>query len=77
MTLAASKINRSEKIALHVGEAAAMSGLGRSSLYKLFDSGRLTTVKIGGRRLVLRESLEELLGTRSARKAEASEVEAS
>jgi excisionase family DNA binding protein len=60
------KIPTSERLALRINEAAAIAGLGRSTVYLLMAAGRLTTVKIGGRRLVLRESLEELLAPSAA-----------
>jgi excisionase family DNA binding protein len=40
-----------------------VSGLSRSTLYKLLGENKLRAVKIGGRRLILRESLETLLRT--------------
>jgi excisionase family DNA binding protein len=43
------------RIALSLTEAAAVSGLGRSTLYKLIADGEL---KAGGRRLILCEELE-------------------
>ncbi|KAF2990150.1 helix-turn-helix domain-containing protein [Methylocystis sp. MJC1] len=52
-----------QKIALRINEAAAMASLSRSTLYQLLKAGKLATVKVGGRRLVLRESLEALLRT--------------
>ncbi len=50
-----------ERITLRVNEAQAVSGLSRSTIYELLKAGRLQTVKIGGRRLILRESLQRLL----------------
>ena len=50
-----------EKLALHISEAAAVSGLSRSTLYKLLSSDKLRAIKIGGRRLILREDLLALL----------------
>lgn len=41
-----------EKVALSVGEAAQAAGLGRSGLYLAIRAGKLTTLKVGGRRLV-------------------------
>lgn len=44
---------------------AAMSEttLSRGTLYNLMKEGKLKSVKIGGRRLILRESLRELLAS--------------
>ncbi len=54
-------IKPEDKLALHIKEAAAISGLSRSTLYKLLGEKKLSAVKIGGRRLILRESLQALL----------------
>lgn len=54
-------IQPDDRLALRINDAAAVAGLGRSTLYKLIDSGKLRTVKIGKRRLVIRKSLESLL----------------
>jgi excisionase family DNA binding protein len=52
----------SERQALTMGEAASLIGLSVSYLYILMQRGELRTVKIGGRRLVPRDALDELLG---------------
>ena len=52
-----------ERITLRVNEAQAVSGLSRSTIYELLKAGKLRTVKVGGRRLILRESLQALLQT--------------
>lgn len=59
----AETIKTEERLALRVKDAAAVSGLSRSTLYKLLGQKKLRTVKVGGRRLILRESLEVLLRT--------------
>jgi excisionase family DNA binding protein len=41
--------------------AVQVSGLSRSTLYKLLTAGSLRAVKVGGRRLILREDLQTLL----------------
>lgn len=46
------------KLAFTVPEACEFSGLGRSSLYRLFERGILTPRKAGRRTLILREDLE-------------------
>jgi excisionase family DNA binding protein len=46
------------KIALRIPEAAHVSGLSRSTLYALMGEGKLRSVKVGGRRLILRIDLE-------------------
>ncbi|MBW3097728.1 helix-turn-helix transcriptional regulator [Pseudohoeflea coraliihabitans] len=50
-----------DKIALTLPEAIAVSGLGRSTLYKLFNEGKLTPRKCGKRTLILVEELEAYL----------------
>jgi excisionase family DNA binding protein len=54
-------IRPEEKFALRVNEAVAVSGLSRSTLYKLLGTEKLRAVKVGGRRLILREDLQALL----------------
>jgi excisionase family DNA binding protein len=55
-----------ERLTLRVNDAAAYAGLGRSLIYRLIAEKKLQTAKIGGRRLILRESLETLLRGRGA-----------
>ncbi|ESQ83053.1 hypothetical protein AEAC466_14415 [Asticcacaulis sp. AC466] len=45
------------KIAYRIDEAVKASGLGRSFLYERIAAGDLKSVKVGGRRLVLRDDL--------------------
>jgi excisionase family DNA binding protein len=54
-------IPANERITLRIRDASIISGLSRSTLYELLKAGRLRAVKIGGRRLILRASLEALL----------------
>ncbi|MBV9288216.1 MAG: helix-turn-helix domain-containing protein [Hyphomicrobiales bacterium] len=54
-------ISGTERIALRIRDASIVSGLSRSTLYELLKAGKIRAVKIGGRRLILRESLEALL----------------
>jgi excisionase family DNA binding protein len=48
--------------AYRVDTAAKVYGLSRTTLYKLLAKGRLKSVLIGRRRLILRDSLDALLG---------------
>jgi len=48
-------------LAYRVNDAAAISGLGRSSLYKLMNSGQLRSVLVAGRRLIPAEALRDLI----------------
>jgi len=50
--------NLVDKIALRIPEAAYVAGLSRSTLYALMGEGKLRSVKVGGRRLILRTDLE-------------------
>jgi excisionase family DNA binding protein len=56
-----------ERRALSVVEAAQTCGLSRATLYRLIANGKLTTLKIGARRLVRPEAIEELLNAGSAK----------
>ena len=49
------------KIALTLSEATEVSGIGRSSLYKLFNDGKLTPRKAGKKTLILVDELETYL----------------
>lgn len=46
------------KIAVTIPEATVLSGIGRSSIYKLFNEGKLTPRKAGKRTLILVAELE-------------------
>ena len=49
------------KLAYSIKEACRASSLGRTTLYAHIKSGRLKTIKVGGRTLIPVESLESLL----------------
>lgn len=51
----------SEKLAFRMKEAAHAAGLSKSTLYDEITAGRLKSVKVAGRRLILREDLEAFL----------------
>lgn len=51
-----------ERLAYSVDEAAQLTGLSRDLLYDEMRRGRLTYVKIGRRRLITRQHLEQFLG---------------
>lgn len=46
------------KISVSIPEAVQMTGIGRSSIYKLFDEGKLTPRKSGKRTLILVKDLK-------------------
>jgi predicted DNA-binding transcriptional regulator AlpA len=52
-----------QKIAVTLREATELSGIGRSSLYKLFNQGKLTPRKAGRRTLILVEELQALVSS--------------
>jgi|HubBroStandDraft_5_1064220.scaffolds.fasta_scaffold784417_1 excisionase family DNA binding protein len=50
-----------ERRALSIEEAAKACGLSRATLYRLLNDGKLTTVKVGARRLVPIAAIDALL----------------
>ena len=58
------------KLAYRMDEAVQVSGLGRTFLYEYIGSGKLPSIKIGGRRLILHDDLLAFLkGTLSPNQA--------
>ena len=55
-----------EAILVSIPDAAKALGLGRSKTYELISEGRLATVTIGRRRLVLVESVRALAAGETA-----------
>lgn len=54
------------RLAYSLAESEALSGLSRSSLYRLIERGELQTVKRGGRRMVPSAEFERLCGADAA-----------
>ncbi|CAL4867099.1 hypothetical protein MMA231_01349 [Asticcacaulis sp. MM231] len=50
-----------DKISYRIDEAVKASGLGRSFLYERIAEGALRSVKVGGRRLIMRRDLLEFI----------------
>lgn len=50
-----------QKTALSINEVRRLTGLGRDTIYRAIKQGRLATAKIGGRRVIRRESVERWL----------------
>jgi excisionase family DNA binding protein len=50
------------RLAYSIAESEALTGLSRSSLYRLIAAGKLKTVQHGRRRIVPRGELERLCG---------------
>jgi excisionase family DNA binding protein len=53
--------SRDSALAYGVADAARVTGVSRSQLYVLMARGELASIKLHGRRLILRTALEELL----------------
>ena len=54
-----------ERLAYSVDEAARLTGLSRDLLYDEMRRGHLSFVKVGRRRLITRQHLQQFLGTAS------------
>lgn len=50
-----------KKISVTVPEAIALTGIGRTTLYRLIAEGKLSTRKLGTRTLILLIELEQLV----------------
>jgi excisionase family DNA binding protein len=50
-----------EPLAYTINDATKVSGLGRSSIYKLIGSGELRSIVVAGRRLIPAAALRDLL----------------
>ena len=48
-------------LTVSVAETARLLGMGRTTIYKLINEGRLETITIGRRRLVKTASIQRLL----------------
>ena len=49
------------KLSVTIPEACAMTGLGRSTIYRLFDEGKLQKRKVGKRTLILISDLSDYI----------------
>jgi excisionase family DNA binding protein len=56
-----SQTNQPERRALSIKEAAEACGLSRATIYRLIADGKLSTLKIGARRLVPVGAIDALL----------------
>lgn len=50
-----------DRVAVSMANATHMSGLGRTKLYEALSTGELSSIKIGGRRLILVDDLRDWL----------------
>ncbi len=60
------------RISVGIDNAAKLTGLSRSRIYELMGEGKVRSVHIGRRRLVLVSSLRELLGESASTPAQGS-----
>lgn len=51
------------KLAVSIPEAAEMTGISRSAIYRLFEAGKLSPRKSGKRTLILVKELEEYVNS--------------
>lgn len=56
-------LHRDPSLLYPVAEAAALLGISRSNLYCLLRQGKVSSVRIGSRRLVPRAALESFVAT--------------
>jgi excisionase family DNA binding protein len=61
-----SRRHPSKPVSATVNDTCRVTGLGRTKVYELIRAGKLKTVTIGRRRLVLYSSIEELIHRASA-----------
>lgn len=54
-----------EKISVTVSQACELTGLGRSTIYRLFDEGKLSRLKVGSRTLIKVSDLHALMDSLS------------
>ena len=54
-----------QRLTCTVAEACEVTGLGRTKIYELIRSGRVTTTTVGRRRLVVVQSLLALVGVKA------------
>ncbi len=55
-----------ERLAVSVEDAAAMAGIGRTTLYAAFGDGSLQSLKIGKRRLIRVDALKAWIDSHEA-----------
>ncbi|MEE9271692.1 MAG: helix-turn-helix domain-containing protein [Robiginitomaculum sp.] len=57
------EITHTAPITVTVAQVCELTGLSKSSIYRLFYNGKLTRRKLGGKTLILMSELRELLET--------------
>ncbi len=58
---------RDTKIGLTIEEAAEMSGIGRNTMRKLVDWGKLPVLKVGRKTIIRRDALENSMTVNQGR----------
>ena len=58
---------RDVKMGLSIEEAAEMSGIGRNTMRKLVDWGKLPVLKVGRKRIIRRDALENFMTVNQGR----------
>jgi excisionase family DNA binding protein len=61
-----SEVPASERLAIPLTEGAKMIGVGLSYCYELMKAGKLKTFKIGRRRMVTRQALQNCIDAQQA-----------
>ncbi len=54
-----------EQLAVSINDTVRALGLGRTTIYEMIADGRLETIKLGRRRLVIVESIRRLIAQSS------------
>ena len=57
----------SSKMGLTIEEAAEMTGIGRNTMRKLVDWGKLPVLKVGRKTIIRRDTLEQFLTVNQGR----------
>ena len=58
---------RDVKMGLTIEEAAEMSGIGRNTMRKLVDWGKLPVLKVGRKKIIRRDALENFMTVNQGR----------
>ena len=58
---------RDAKMGLTIEEAAEMSGIGRNTMRKLVDWGKLPVLKVGRKKIIRRDALENFMTVNQGR----------
>ena len=59
-------LQNDDRLAVSVDEGCRLSGIRRTKFYQLINEGKIRTTKVGARRLVVLDSLRDLLAENAA-----------